>query len=379
MVPLELHLKNFMSYGDEVTHLDLTNLHTVCLSGENGHGKSALLDAVTWALWGETRMGKQGHEQLIRLGADEMSVALTFLVGTDKYRVRRQRNKKTSGQLWELQQDDGDGRWRSLTGVGAADTGRTIQSLLRMSYDTFLNSAYLRQGRADEFVRQTANKRKEILCEILDLGRYDAYEDRARIASREAASLAAEAQQRLNVIEASIAQEPAFLAQLAECLQRAKTIDEDAAAIQVDFDARTEERNSLQTLLQQRERLDREIASIAVDLKRLQTDITAEQSEISRSMQLVDCKASITADFEKLTQSRAECDELQIKVRAAHELVRRRLILHNEIEGERRKLDNEIAGLDRELGNIARDHDTFLKRIPKKQPAFGYELVISTH
>src|SRR5579884_261092 len=98
MIPLELRLKNFMSYGDEEVVLDLSTLHTVCLSGENGHGKSALLDAITWALWGETRVGRQNHEQLIRISADEMAVTFTFSEGGETYRVRRQRSKRASGQ-----------------------------------------------------------------------------------------------------------------------------------------------------------------------------------------------------------------------------------------------------------------------------------------
>jgi len=58
-------------------------LGVVCLSVDNGHGKSAILDAITWALWGETRMGKRDHEQLIRIGADEMAAH----IGTISYEV----------------------------------------------------------------------------------------------------------------------------------------------------------------------------------------------------------------------------------------------------------------------------------------------------
>ena len=103
MVPLSITLRNFLSYGDKEVTLDLSDMHVVCFSGENGHGKSALLDAITWALWGETRLGKQGHEQLIRIGADEMAVTLTFRVGADVYRVKRQRSRRTSGANWEIQ------------------------------------------------------------------------------------------------------------------------------------------------------------------------------------------------------------------------------------------------------------------------------------
>ena len=54
MIPLRLTLKNFMSYRDGSPPVDVAPIHTACLSGDNGAGKSALLTAMTWALWGAT-------------------------------------------------------------------------------------------------------------------------------------------------------------------------------------------------------------------------------------------------------------------------------------------------------------------------------------
>ncbi len=54
-----------------------------------------------------------------------------------------------------------------------------------MDYDTFVNSAYLRQGHDDEFTRQPPGKRKEVLGNILGLSLYDDLEDRARTLARE--------------------------------------------------------------------------------------------------------------------------------------------------------------------------------------------------
>ena len=51
MIPLRLNLRNFLCYRENVPELDFTGLHVACLCGSNGHGKSALLDAITWNLW----------------------------------------------------------------------------------------------------------------------------------------------------------------------------------------------------------------------------------------------------------------------------------------------------------------------------------------
>ncbi len=52
MIPHKLTVRNFMCYRDDVPPLHFDGINVVCLSGDNGAGKSALLDAMTWALWG---------------------------------------------------------------------------------------------------------------------------------------------------------------------------------------------------------------------------------------------------------------------------------------------------------------------------------------
>ena len=89
MIPLKLSVKNFLCYRENVPTLDFTGLRLACLCGQNGHGKSALLDAITWALWGEAR-GKV-QDDLISYGADEARVELEFQARDARYRVIRSR------------------------------------------------------------------------------------------------------------------------------------------------------------------------------------------------------------------------------------------------------------------------------------------------
>jgi len=93
MIPLKLHLKNFLSYGADVQTVDFAPYSLICLSGHNGHGKSALLDAITWALWGQARKisgAVKADLQLVRLGQTNMLVILDFTCNNQTYRVRRE-------------------------------------------------------------------------------------------------------------------------------------------------------------------------------------------------------------------------------------------------------------------------------------------------
>ena len=80
-----------MCYRNDVPPLNFESFHVACLCGDNGHGKSALLDAITWALWGKARA--KSDDELIHLGEGEMEVEFEFTVGGNHYRVLRKRSK----------------------------------------------------------------------------------------------------------------------------------------------------------------------------------------------------------------------------------------------------------------------------------------------
>ncbi|MDT7857004.1 SMC family ATPase [Rubrivirga sp. S365] len=185
MVPTRLQLRNFLSYGESAPALDFEGLHVACLSGGNGQGKSALLDAMTWALWGEARKSadlRKPDEELLRVGARSMEVDFSFRAGGAEYRVVRSyaqsKSGKTSKPGLELQVRDGDG-WQALTGGSVKETQAQIDERIGIDYETFINSTFLLQGRSDEFTKKKPSERKEILAKILALDRYDRMAQRA--------------------------------------------------------------------------------------------------------------------------------------------------------------------------------------------------------
>jgi len=129
VIPLRLELRNFLSYAEDHPSLCLDGIHVACLSGSNGHGKSALLDAMLWALWGEPRGGSRAGDDLICHGARDMEVALEFELRDNRYRVARRRALRGKVGTTELQLESWDGAaWRPLTDASVAHTQRAINS-----------------------------------------------------------------------------------------------------------------------------------------------------------------------------------------------------------------------------------------------------------
>jgi exonuclease SbcC len=178
MIPRTIQIQNFLSYGSTVQTIDFSPHHLICLSGKNGHGKSALLDAITWALWGQARKVSstvRADQGLLRLGQRTMMVSLDFELHTVIYRVKRL-FEIVYGKPYlslELGMYTDTDTFVSLTEKTVRDTQARIDKITNLSFDTFVNSAFLRQGNANEFSKRSPKERKEIIVSILGLGIYD--------------------------------------------------------------------------------------------------------------------------------------------------------------------------------------------------------------
>lgn len=179
MVPRKIDLKNFLSYGDKIQTIDFTKHSLICLSGKNGNGKSAMLDAMTWALWGQARKvsgAMKPDDGLLRLGQSNMMVSFEFEIGQLTYRVRREFAKTHAktflGLDFEIYNSELK-RFVSLTEKTSRQTQIKIEQVIGLDYETFVNSAFLRQGQSNEFSKKTPKERKQIIANILGFSKYD--------------------------------------------------------------------------------------------------------------------------------------------------------------------------------------------------------------
>lgn len=184
MIPIRLSVKNFLSYQENAPVLDLSGIHLACLCGPNGNGKSALLDAITWALWGIARGRRQ--EDLVHFGRRDMQVELIAKSEYQQYRIiRRYLKNRTSSGVTDLQLQilSGD-EYKSISGSTIAETQQSITTVFGMDYRTFANSVYLVQGKSDNFTISTPIERKEVLGKILNLTYYDMLVERSKDKAR---------------------------------------------------------------------------------------------------------------------------------------------------------------------------------------------------
>ncbi|NJN66806.1 MAG: SMC family ATPase [Chloroflexaceae bacterium] len=362
MVPYQLTLHNFMCYRGELPPIQFDGLHVACLTGDNGAGKSALLDAVTWALWGKARMS---DDELVTQGESEMLVDLVFQLNQQHYRVIRRRQRAGSGKRasgkssLDLQvQDPQNQGWRAIGGNTIRETERMIEHLLRMSYETFINASFLIQGRADEFTRKTPAERKQVLADILDLSAYARLEERAK---QQAKTL----RDQLHGIDGIITllQEEASKLELYEQLMeeaRAKVEAqqhalETAEKHRKQADERVRDLEARQLRLKEvRERLEK----LRSDQQQQEQEMADLQGAIHQARTLLHRQDEIAAGVAALAQAQEEIARLE-QLRPRYEALREEQRQHQDaIREEQRVQQSRLEGLEREMermnGQVAR-------------------------
>jgi exonuclease SbcC len=353
MIPISLRLRNFMCYTDVHEPLHFDGIRVACISGANGHGKSALFDAMTWALWGQCRA--RSDDELIHTGRSEAEVEFEFQLGDGRYRVLRKRSRLGRGQTTlELHAVHGNGL-RPLTGHSVRDTQRRIIELLRMNYETFVHSSFLLQGRADAFTTKPPGERKRILAEILELGRYDELEDRAREAMKARDEAARDLQRQIEEIEQELRQQPEYEAQRAQ-LERARAETELALSraqtvLQVLQERQAQEARARAEL----ERLEQRLADGRRQLAAVEQRVAEHRARVRGFEAVLADAAAIDAGYARLVAVRAEAAALAEKAAQALALEQERAAHQQAIERARGALLAKLEELDARLRRLEKD------------------------
>jgi DNA repair exonuclease SbcCD ATPase subunit len=178
MIPQRIALRGFLSYRDE-QEITLDGTSLWLLSGLNGSGKSAVFDAVTYALFGGHRGGEKNAQALINKDSTSLNVEFDFLLNSQLYQARRTLKLKPKGspastqQIRRRQVAEGSGRWEAVPDTSSkAGFDAWVRDNIGLTYETFTSSVLLMQGKAEKLLSAAPKDRFEVLAGIVDLNRY---------------------------------------------------------------------------------------------------------------------------------------------------------------------------------------------------------------
>ncbi len=148
------------------------------LPRRNGAGKSAVFDAMTFALYGAHRGGEQHAKTLINKQCDGFVVEFDFIVGDDEYRVRRTCSQKRSTyQAFHLQGPHAPNpRKPGPQAIPETDKlsgfNQWVEHVVGLSFETFTASVLLRQNESDVLLTIGASSRHDMLTQLVNLSAY---------------------------------------------------------------------------------------------------------------------------------------------------------------------------------------------------------------
>jgi len=158
----QLSWRNFLSTGNYKTTLDLTRHNNTLVSGENGAGKSTILDALTFALFGKSFRRINIPQLPNSINEKNCEVEIEFTIGKDEYRVFRSLNPK----MFEI--------YKNNTLIPQDSKSKDYQSILeeqilKMTYKSFCQVVILGSSNYVPFMQLTAADRRDVVENLLDI------------------------------------------------------------------------------------------------------------------------------------------------------------------------------------------------------------------
>ena len=352
MRPLSITLEGFSAYRNRQT-LALEDVEFFSLSGPTGSGKSSLIDAMIFALYGRVpRLGARAVAPVITAGAHRARVAFQFEVRGDAYTVSRVAERTGSGAAVRearLETTDGD-----PVASGAGEVTRAVEELLRLRFEDFTKTVVLPQGEFARFLNAGSRERRDLLRDLLGLDIYSQVRELAAARKSAASGHAGSARSQLESLDVPGAGD----------VEEAKTRLEALQALSREIGRQLGE-------LSQGERLVEGTRKRAEDLDDARTRLTAiappdhleEMEEHLVATREAETLAGVALEArQEVAQAlQAEIDELP-----GEETIAAIRLAHEELS----RIDERIAGLDLEAAHSAvSDAESALERSEKQLDA----------
>jgi exonuclease SbcC len=347
MIIDRLQISGFLSYKEKVD-IDFSGFALACISGQNGAGKSSLLEAITWALFGEAR---RKDDAIIHMGTDTAEVLLEFDYESTRYRVQRSKTRDKSTQL-EFQLRNAEGNWVPLTEATMRGTEELIRRTLHLDYETFTNASFFLQGKADQFAQQRPGDRKRILSGILGLDIWEDYREEAARRRKLLENDLALVISHLQEIETELQQE-------AERKERLARLEKEVSTQTELFEARKayleQQRQVAERILADQKQVEKqraEINRLRAEDETMRSDLDLRTQERQTHLSLLQQEKEIRQEVDAWEQARKTLEEWDTLAQDFHQYDSQRQAPLQAIAVEESRLQAELNSLQQKQAEI---------------------------
>src|ERR1051325_6287177 len=166
MRPISLEMEGFTSFRQRVT-IDFTKFDLFAITGPTGAGKSSIIDAMIYALYGCTpRISNKSIRDLISQGSDRLKVILEFSSGRDRYRISRATKWTGKSSLTDVRLEQKQGEEWTFLADKVSEAQLLVEKAIGLDFKSFTKSVVLPQGKFDEFLKGKIEDRRKILSDL---------------------------------------------------------------------------------------------------------------------------------------------------------------------------------------------------------------------
>jgi purine NTPase len=387
-------IENIRSH--EYLEFEPASIGVTAISGENGAGKSTIVDAFSWSLFG-TRLHGLRNKNYIREGVDakEKTVQVTsyIRVGNTDFMIKR---KITSNEgaceckVFSYNEEIGD--WEFESGPAVTHAESFIRSILNIDEKGFLSSVFIQQKQVDQIVSASPTERGQVIEKLIGVS---AITESTKLAREESRAL----QRAADIIQpGSLEDEKAKVDEfkikvttakdnLKEVEETLKTLEQELVVLRATEQAETELQNHLDSLNTSLDNVKKDDSYLKENLKNY-TKILKDNSEISidyKLKEIIEEELSESLEKEKAIQNELNNINIQItryaslfeetlnydEIKAAYDEITDN---YNDLMNKKSVLDESLMGLKVKVKSV-KQHLELLKSGAAECPVCGHPIL----
>lgn len=394
MILKKVIIENIRSH--EYLEFEPASIGVTAISGENGAGKSTIVDAFSWSLFG-TRLHGLRNKNYIREGVDakEKTVQVTsyIRVGNTDFMIKR---KITSNEgaceckVFSYNEEIGD--WEFESGPAVTHAESFIRSILNIDEKGFLSSVFIQQKQVDQIVSASPTERGQVIEKLIGVS---AITESTKLAREESRAL----QRAADIIQpGSLDDEKAKVDEfkikvttakdnLKEVEETLKTLEQELVVLRATEQAETELQNHLDSLNTSLDNVKKDDSYLKENLKNY-TKILKDNSEISidyKLKEIIEEELSESLEKEKAIQNELNNINIQItryaslfeetlnydEIKAAYDEITDN---YNDLMNKKSVLDEALMGLKVKVKSV-KQHLELLKSGAAECPVCGHPIL----
>ena len=394
MILKKVIIENIRSH--EYLEFEPASIGVTAISGENGAGKSTIVDAFSWSLFG-TRLHGLRNKNYIREGVDakDKTVQVTsyIRVGNTDFMIKR---KITSNEgaceckVFSYNEEIGD--WEFESGPAVTHAESFIRSILNIDEKGFLSSVFIQQKQVDQIVSASPTERGQVIEKLIGVS---AITESTKLAREESRAL----QRAADIIQpGSLEDEKAKVDEfkikvttakdnLKEVEETLKTLEQELVVLRATEQAETELQNHLDSLNTSLDNVNKDDSYLQENLKNY-TKILKDNSEISidyKLKEIIEEELSESLEKEKAIQNELNNINIQItryaslfeetlnydEIKAAYDEITDN---YNDLMNKKSVLDEALMGLKVKVKSV-KQHLELLKSGAAECPVCGHPIL----